>query len=105
MNGKHYLPLQGGERGTTNIQIQHEIRFGNSPLICRVTNLNINDDDDEEEAQQKSIIIPTSMNEIETGGDTNRVCDGKEEDDSTINQTTQDETAHTNKCNDGQQNE
>jgi pSer/pThr/pTyr-binding forkhead associated (FHA) protein len=94
MNGKLYLPLQTRGGGmTNNIQIQHEIRFGNSPLICRVTNLNINDDD---KVVSQSILPTSSVNTIDIGGDNNSASGNDDVVTTTTDQTTQDETAQTN---------
>ena len=73
MNGKRYLPLQrggGGGDGTNDDDIrniQHEIRFGNSPLICRVT---CNPTADEK-AESSGSIPPSMMmmNAIDIGDD------------------------------------
>lgn len=103
MYGRRYLPLRrrgGGGGGTTNDDddihnIRHEIRFGNSPLICRVTcNLTAAD----EKAESSGSIPPSMMmmNAIDIG-DESRIGGNDDDVDVTTtadHQTQDDETAH-----------
>ena len=99
VNGKRYLPLRrrGGD-GTTNDDdirnIQHEIRFGNSPLICRVT-CNPTADETAESSSSSSIPPPMMMMNAIDIGDEARISGNDDDVITTTGQTRQDnETAH-----------